>query len=925
MKKRICSIILASVMTFASASFTAFAEGDSVHIKTPSRIFAGATFTLEITSEDSEFEYQWLMSDSEDGEYEEILTDTSATYIVTPRDKGKYIKARITNLSTDEEIFSDNSIYVENLGPVSRTTFSTEDINATMLTPAENKFRVEGQDFILLDEYNDSESRYYVLADSLYGIREFDTNRYAKFDPDAEGNMGNFLNGDFLTDGGNGKVLPDGIQEHIDFNHVWWTEGGLTKSKDAANSVDCPEDYSFTAGISLLSATEAIKYRSKYGWQPGGTSVVQPWWSRTQRGSSGMDDNMLAMMNTNDGGKGNMWDKTCTDLYHIRPAFYLDEDFFGQVKLDLNGTGENVKNIIADKYTVSELEALYSIEELIALGFDIKSTVIAKETVPGSGGATALVASMNDDEAVEFKYRWFISDSEEEQGIQVYGNTTDRYIIGVNDREKYVSVAVTPVYADGSVGEEVYAINKIYVDNIGGMSRTDYSSDVRVPLKNNPEEYMFTAGGEKMILLDAYEHDTDTLYVMTADAKGQTVFDSDGTQRFDPEDLNNIGYWLNNDFLERSLTISDKVQPYINTEHLWWTEAGHNKSNCTEDYTFTAGVSLLSRSEYSKYWGKFGWDNNDSIQTAWWLRTGRSSGVSDIFCGTGVKDGNYSNLSANGYGNTWNKSASASYYVRPTFYLTKDFLKNVKITQIGEKAAEAVRKVMTVDEFLESDAGYIESDLVKLGIIESPKAKNLKLDGKASVGSEIKGSYSYYGEKAEDGTLYGFEIADKENGDFKKLSDSDVYKITSSEKGKYIRFFVTPYNVDGVRGETYYSDVVKVIGEASVSAENVEVTDEKGNPATSLSRASELNVSVRLVNYASQAKDAWVMLYVYDADGNMLDNRGIKVNVPSGGTVTSNKLSIELPEYAEGNFAKLIIWDGLLTMNSAQNTAWIIQ
>jgi len=118
---------------------------------------------------------------------------------------------------------------------------------------------------------------------------------------------------------------------------------------------------------------------------------------------------------------------------------------------------------------------------------------------------------------------------------------------------------------------------------------------------------------------------------------------------------------------------------------------------------------------------------------------------------------------------------------------------------------------------------------------------------------------------------------------------------------------------------------VKVIGDASVSAENVEVTDENGNPATSLSKASELNVSVRLVNYTSQTKDAWVMLYVYDADGNMLDNRGVKVNVPSGGTVTSNKLSIELPEYAEGSCAKLIIWDGLLTMNPAQNTALVIQ
>ena len=46
---------------------------------------------------------------------------------------------------------------------------------------------------------------------------------------------------------------------------------------------------------------------------------------------------------------------------------------------------------------------------------------------------------------------------------------------------------------------------------------------------------------------------------------------------------------------------------------------------------------------------------------------------------------------------------------------------------------------------------------------------------------------------------------------------------------------------------------------------------------------------------------------VYDAEGNMIDNRGIKINVPSGDYVRNNKLSITLPEYAEGNYAKLTL------------------
>ena len=333
---------------------------------------------------------------------------------------------------------------------------------------------------------------------------------------------------------------------------------------------------------------------------------------------------------------------------------------------------------------------------------------------------------------------------------------------------------------------------------------------------------------------------------------------------------------------------------------------------------------MLSRSEYSKYWGKFGWDHNDSIKTGWWLRTGRNSGPADIFCAVGIQDGNYSNPNANGYGNTWNKAANASYYVRPTFYLTKDFLLNVKITDMGEKAAEAVRKVLTPEEFLQSDAGYTENDLLKLGLIERPKANNVSIQGRASVGAELKGSYQYSGEKTEDGTTYGFEISD-DGETFTKISNDSVIKVTEAYNKKYVRFCVTPVNIDGVAGETYYSKAIKVSGTVSAAAESIEVTDSDGNAVFSLMNADKLKVKAKLKNYTSSAKNVWVMLYIYDKDGNMLDNRGVKVTVGANETVDNNKLSIQVPEYADGNYAKLIIWDGLLSMNPAQNTALIIQ
>ena len=139
------------------------------------------------------------------------------------------------------------------------------------------------------------------------------------------------------------------------------------------------------------------------------------------------------------------------------------------------------------------------------------------------------------------------------------------------------------------------------------------------------------ADGEEMILLDAFDSEKSAIYAMTADAKGTYVFDSENKQKFDAENSKNIGYWLNHDFSEAALSISDKVYKYIDSEHEWWTEAGNSAGACKEDYSQIFGIGLLSRSEYSKYWGKFGWDNNESIRTSWWLRTGRNTGQSDVF------------------------------------------------------------------------------------------------------------------------------------------------------------------------------------------------------------------------------------------------------------------------------------------------------
>lgn len=910
--KKVCALAAAVVLSFQIFGTNVLAEDFSVSINAPSKILAGMALSVNKTGEVGNLEYQWLSSDEEESGFVPLASDKDEKYIITPRDKGKYIKASVTDTETGRTT-ETAAVFVQNLGPVSRTTFK-DDIESTMLTPQENIFSVSGQKFILLEEMNGANSHYYIMTERVYGSREFDKNGYAKFDPNADGNIGKFLNNEFLTSGGGGLVLPNEIKEHIDYEHIWNTEGGL---KDG----DCPEDYSFKAGISLLSMSEAVKYRSRYGWQPLGASVVTPWWGRTQRGSGGKADNILAMMNTNDGGKGNMWDRTCTEKYYIRPTFYLDEGFFKNVRCDLAESGDNVKNMLVSKYTLEEMKNLYSTEELILLGYDIKSAAISADSSPVKA-LTTLTASMKDKNAVDFEYKWFAADIEEEKGNEIYLNNTNQYIVAANDMGKWISAEVTPIYEGGVRGESVMSVNKIHIEQLGASNRTNYTDD-RAELKDNPQEYLISAGGEKLIMLDASGDENDALYVMTAEAKGTHVFDSDNTQKFDLEDKNNIGFWLNNEFIT-SGGISADVCRFINSAHLWWTEAANNKGACPNDYSFTGAAALLSRSEYSKYWGRFGWDPKESIQTSWWLRSGRNTGVSDVFCGTGVKDGNFSNPAANGYGNTWNKAANASYYVRPTFYLNRDFALNVRITEAGAKAAAALSKMYTVEELLSCNAGYTENDLIKLGIIAVPKAENAKIRGLAAVGATIFGDYSYMG--TDEGTSKcGFEISASKNGSYTAISNDGSVKLSAEHAGKYVRFFVVPINEKGYTGEKCSSEPLRVGKSAGLSAEEVIVTDESGKAAADIKNASELNVRIKLANCTGSACNAKAMLFVYDKDGSMLDNRGVSVNIPAGEKADINNLSLSLPSYSDGNYAKVIIWDGLTTMKSAQNYSVVIK
>ena len=110
----------------------------------------------------------------------------------------------------------------------------------------------------------------------------------------------------------------------------------------------------------------------------------------------------------------------------------------------------------------------------------------------------------------------------------------------------------------------------------------------------------------------------------------------------------------------------------------------------------------MSRSEYEKYWGKFGWDPDNTIKSGWWLRSGRGTGgtANTVFVALGTSN-SYPNESSNSWANTWDKNAnSTGYYVRPTFWLGEDVFRNVKaeVDTMGSAVKAMLVERYTVDQ-----------------------------------------------------------------------------------------------------------------------------------------------------------------------------------------------------------------------------------
>ena len=266
-----------------------------------------------------------------------------------------------------------------------------------------NKFEVDGKGFVLLEEFDNDVQKYFVTTTDSYGTANFtDSNgrmayksytAYGQYS-NEENNLGANLMGEGndyygLVEDPAKTAIPAGIINNIYENALW---GRYVNSDWSGTPYWVGKTTS--APIQMLSYSDFLKYPTILGWK----------------------DNVFVMDGTNYiirdacAAKG-AWSTNCVisnegkstevtgAISLVRPAFYLETDFFKNVAINLDTAGSVVLATMKDKYYAEDLMHLYPISKLEEMGFTRRMFMKATWTEKNGGAvemdtATSLKANV---------------------------------------------------------------------------------------------------------------------------------------------------------------------------------------------------------------------------------------------------------------------------------------------------------------------------------------------------------------------------------------------------------------------------------------------------------------------------------------------------------------------------------------------------
>ncbi len=321
--------------------------------------------------------YAWQTGEDSEN-FAEISDADAAVYTIKNKDAGKWLRCAVTDAQGQTSYSEVVQIGRAYPSAEERPNYQGANFNKLIKkTPQQYVFALAGSEkkFVLLNSTDNAQSKYFVVAYDDYGKQYFDSEKGSGllFNPERPSNIAYFLNHDLVDSSSDYEPkLPEQIVQHINFEQSWKTHRPGTAGTNL-------EPYRVTCGVALLSKEEFKEYcdntvgaEQKLGVFDninGGTeNAAEGWMLRSARNPYGTLNMMLspnAAANMKDENPG-------AALRFVRPAFYLDENFFREVRLNLSDTGDDVLNILRGNYSRSELAEIYSSQELIQIfGADV--------------------------------------------------------------------------------------------------------------------------------------------------------------------------------------------------------------------------------------------------------------------------------------------------------------------------------------------------------------------------------------------------------------------------------------------------------------------------------------------------------------------------------------------------------------------------
>lgn len=336
-----------------------------------------------LTGVNQRLTYCWQGSDN--GEtFFNIDNANKETYTVSYSDNYKYIRClvkfgRLVYKSSAVEVLEETTKAPGNVKPDKEHNLFGERENSN----EEYIFYVDDKGFIILDDYCNKESEFYVTTTQAYGDAinaycgrsETDVNSnkikankfvsaHGALGRESDGSdlsqliLGNGNDLSIVSDGGGGEyALPISVSEYVsrNINFKFWSAGWL-KNKHFYNSPQKGNVW-FLCWDDFVTYSDRLGYRDDV-FENGGdcyflrdTTPNENWYSNSVMTKDGVSKPL-------DNAKG-----------LVRPAFYLKRDFFLNTKIDLNKAGAGVIDILKNHYTTEELSSLYSAKELSDYGF----------------------------------------------------------------------------------------------------------------------------------------------------------------------------------------------------------------------------------------------------------------------------------------------------------------------------------------------------------------------------------------------------------------------------------------------------------------------------------------------------------------------------------------------------------------------------